>query len=122
MKLAENAYQQGYAEAFAKHAGIDLGGLAARAGSQLKALPGNLAAQGGYVKKMFQDPNNKNQMMDLAGLGVLAIPAAHQALSSDESTTHRGMGALELGGLGMLAREPLQHVAHNWNGPAWRHS
>ncbi len=59
--------------------------------------------------------------LDIAGLGVLAIPAVHNLLRrynhDENATSGRIMAGSELGGLGLLAAKPIMDLlAHTRHG------
>jgi hypothetical protein len=48
-------------------------------------------------------------LMEVAGLGALAIPVAHHLATADNNTD-RAMSGIELGGLGILAAPEIMHL------------
>lgn len=51
--------------------------------------------------------------LDLAGLGVLAVPSAQTLANTRASQTERNHAKWELGGLGVLAAHPAWELGHS---------
>lgn len=49
------------------------------------------------------------RVLELAGLGALAVPVAHHLATADNNTD-RVMSGVELGGLGLLAVPEVMHL------------
>jgi hypothetical protein len=54
-------------------------------------------------------PEALPHILDLAGLGALAVPVGYH-MAHGESTTDKAMSGVELGGLGLLAAPALMHL------------
>lgn len=59
--------------------------------------------------KLALDPESVKHVLEIAGLGALAVPVLYH-LSKAEDRTDKAMGATELAGLGTLAVPSTMHL------------
>ena len=71
----------------------------------------NVAGLAGALRNFKVDPDNVPALLNLVGLGALAIPVMHH-LSEADTSKDRLMSGVEAGGLGLLAAPEIMHLAH----------
>ncbi len=66
-------------------------------------------------QKFAVDAETMKHVADLAGLGLLTVPALHHLLGTPETdspNTRRLMAGTEIAGLGLLAAPTIHHLMH----------
>lgn len=62
------------------------------------------------AKAVLANPENATHLRDAAGLGLLMVPEAAEALDSSESKGHRALATTGLVGTGILLHNSLGHL------------